>query len=102
MITYSVKTKNKKTLKVFNALNSYLFEQSEMELKGVKETDIKKELYSFIVTTINIYAMLIMIAIILAVFITSKITEPLSLIKDKLKSIKIGSENEKIEWKQQD
>ena len=42
MITYSVKTKNKRTLKVFNALNSYLFEQSEMELKGVKETDIKK------------------------------------------------------------
>lgn len=42
MITYSVKTKNKKTLKVFNALNSYLFEQSEMKLKGVKETDIKK------------------------------------------------------------
>lgn len=42
MITYSVKTKNKRTLKVLNALNSYLFEQSEMELKGVKETDIKK------------------------------------------------------------
>lgn len=42
MVTYSVKTKNKRTLKVFNTLNSYLFEQSEMELRGVKETDIKK------------------------------------------------------------
>ena len=42
MITYIVKTKNKRTLKIFNALNSYLFEQSEGELRGVKETDIKK------------------------------------------------------------
>ena len=37
MITYIVKTKNKRTLKIFNALNSYLFEQSEGELRGLKE-----------------------------------------------------------------
>ena len=42
MITYSVKTKNKRTLKVFNALNSYLFEQEFGELKDVSNTDINK------------------------------------------------------------
>ncbi|OFY19372.1 MAG: hypothetical protein A2X02_04820 [Bacteroidetes bacterium GWF2_29_10] len=67
-----------------------------------KETDMKKELYSFVITTINIYTLLIMLAISIAVFISTRITKPLSIIKEKLRNIKIGIKNEKIEWNKQD
>lgn len=42
MITTTCKTKAKATLKLFNQLSSYLFEQSEDELRNVSKEDIEK------------------------------------------------------------
>ena len=41
-ITCKTNTKKKATLKLFNLINSYLFEQEFGELKGVSNTDINK------------------------------------------------------------
>lgn len=42
MITRTCKTKAKATLKLYNQLSSYLFEQSEEELRNVSKEDIEK------------------------------------------------------------
>ena len=41
-ITYKINTNKKATLKLFNLINSYLFEQEFDELKDVRNTDINK------------------------------------------------------------
>lgn len=41
-ITCKTNTKKKATLKLFNLINTYLFEQEFDELKGVSNTDINK------------------------------------------------------------
>lgn len=41
-ITIKGKTNKKATLKLMNAISSYLFEQEYDELKGVSNTDINK------------------------------------------------------------
>lgn len=41
-ISYKTNTNKKATLKLFNLINSYLFEQEFGELKGVSNTDINK------------------------------------------------------------
>ena len=42
MITAIVKTKAKATLKLYNMINTYLFEQEYGDLKGVSASDIDK------------------------------------------------------------
>lgn len=41
-ITYKINTNKKATLKLYNLINSYLFEQEFDELKDVSNTDINK------------------------------------------------------------
>ena len=41
-ITYKINTNKKATLKLYNLMNSYLFEQDSGELKDVRNTDINK------------------------------------------------------------
>lgn len=41
-ITCKTNTKKKATLKLYNLINSYLFEQEFGELEGVSSTDINK------------------------------------------------------------
>ena len=41
-ITYKTNTKKKATLKLYNLMNSYLFEQEFGELKDISNTDINK------------------------------------------------------------
>ena len=41
-ITYKINTNKKATLKLYNLINSYLFEQEFGELEGVSSTDINK------------------------------------------------------------
>jgi nitrogen fixation/metabolism regulation signal transduction histidine kinase len=39
-----------------------------------------------------------MLATIFAVFISNKITYPLTILRDKMKLVKVGTKNEKIQW----
>ncbi len=67
-----------------------------------EKSEIDKEISSFLVSLINIYFLLLLIAIIIAYFIGQRITLPLQLIREKLSQTSISSKNEIIEWKRED
>jgi two-component system, NtrC family, nitrogen regulation sensor histidine kinase NtrY len=67
-----------------------------------KEGELKRELSSFLTAFINIYVILIAITILIALFISGRITQPLNVIREKLRSIKLGKKNEKIVWTRRD
>ena len=66
------------------------------------ETDLQKEIKSFMLTYINIILVLLGVALIFVIGITKKLTQPLTLIQNKLGDIKIDQKNEPIEWKRND
>ena len=66
------------------------------------ETDLQKEIKAFMLTYINIILILLGVALIFVIGITKKLTQPLSLIQNKLGDIKIDQKNEPIEWKRND
>ena len=65
-------------------------------------TDLQKEIKDFVLTYINIILVLLGIALIFILHLTKRLTEPLSLIQNKLGDIKIDQKNEPIEWKRDD
>lgn len=66
------------------------------------ETELKQEISNFLVTLINLYAFIFVIAGLLAFIITSRITGSFSMIADKMKEIQLGKPNEAIVWKRND
>lgn len=66
------------------------------------ETDLQKEIKSFMLTYVNIILVLLGAALIFVIGITKRLTQPLSLIQNKLGDIKIDQKNEPIEWKRND
>lgn len=67
-----------------------------------EKSEIDKEISSFLVSLINIYFLLLLIAIVIAYFIGQRISLPLQLIREKLSQTSISSKNEIIEWKRDD
>lgn len=67
-----------------------------------KQEEFAGRLSSLIVTLINIYVMLILIAVAAAVFISGNIIKPLELLKQKLRNVSLGKQNEPIDWKSKD
>ena len=67
-----------------------------------KQSELKKEISSFLKAYLNIYIFLIAVAVMIALFVSNYITRPLKLIKDKLSKLKLGSKNEKIDWMRND
>jgi signal transduction histidine kinase len=67
-----------------------------------KQDDVKKEVSTFFVALFNIYVVLILIAVVIALIISNRITQPLRLIQEKLSKVKVGMPNEPIEWKSRD
>jgi signal transduction histidine kinase len=67
-----------------------------------KQSELKKEISTFLITFININVILTAIAIIIALLVSNYITRPMKFIKDKLSQIKLGRKNEKIEWVRND
>jgi signal transduction histidine kinase len=63
-----------------------------------KQAELTQQITSLIVAILNIYVILLMLATIFAVFISNKITYPLTILRDKMKLVKVGSKNEKIQW----
>jgi signal transduction histidine kinase len=66
------------------------------------QSKLKQEISNFLVTIINLNAFIFLIAGILALFITSRITNSFSVISDKMKRINLGMHNEAIEWDRDD
>jgi two-component system nitrogen regulation sensor histidine kinase NtrY len=67
-----------------------------------EKSEIDKEISSFLVSLINIYFLLLLIAIVIAYFIGQRISLPLQLIREKLSKTTISSKNQIIEWKRDD
>ncbi|NUM32321.1 MAG: GHKL domain-containing protein [Bacteroidetes bacterium] len=67
-----------------------------------EKSEIDKEISSFLVSLINIYFLLLLIAIVVAYFIGQRISLPLQIIRNKLSQTSISTKNEIIEWKRDD
>ncbi|MFI5148126.1 MAG: ATP-binding protein [Bacteroidia bacterium] len=67
-----------------------------------KQSELEKEISTFLVALINIYVLLFAMSIIVAVIISNYLTRPLKLIQDKMSKVKLGEANELIEWNQLD
>ncbi len=63
-----------------------------------RQDDFKKQVSGFIVAFSNLYILLIMFSLIIAVFISNKLTAPLLQIENNLKGIQLGKKNAKIEY----
>ncbi|MDX9883139.1 MAG: HAMP domain-containing sensor histidine kinase [Prolixibacteraceae bacterium] len=67
-----------------------------------REDNLDQEISTFIVAFINLYVILFLASVIVAVLIANQITRPLSLIRNKLKSIQLGKKSEQINYNAQD
>ena len=66
------------------------------------ETDLQKEIKDFLLTYLNVILILLGLALVFVIIITRRLTQPLSLIQNKMGDIKIDQKNEPIEWKGND
>jgi len=67
-----------------------------------KQEEVKKEISNFFIALFNVYAVLILLSIIIALIISNRITQPLRLMQSMLAKIKLGSSNEPIIWNSKD
>jgi signal transduction histidine kinase len=66
------------------------------------ESKLQEEIANFLVTIINLNAFIFLIAGIIALFITNRITRSFSFISAKMKEVNLGKMNEAIDWKRND
>lgn len=66
------------------------------------QSKLQEEISNFLVTIINLNAFIFLIAGIIALFITNRITRSFSLISSKMKEVNLGQVNEEISWHRQD
>jgi two-component system, NtrC family, nitrogen regulation sensor histidine kinase NtrY len=67
-----------------------------------KQDDFKKQVSDFLVAFSNLYILLIMFSLIVAMLISKKLTAPLLQIENYLKGIQLGKTNAKIEYSGED
>ena len=60
------------------------------------------EISNLVVAVVNFYVLLITISILIAVFISNQITQPLRMIESKFGKIRFGKRNEKIQYEARD
>ena len=66
------------------------------------QNELKQEIANFLVTLINLNALIFLLAGAIAVLLTNRITLSFSLIGNKMKEITLGKINEEIFWKRND
>ncbi|MEP7375391.1 MAG: ATP-binding protein [Chitinophagaceae bacterium] len=66
------------------------------------QPELDQEISNFIVTVINLNAFILLIAGLIALFITNRITRSFSIISDKMKEVNLGRMNEEIIWNRND
>jgi len=68
----------------------------------LSEIELNQEISNFLVTIINLNAFIFLIAGIIALFITNRITRSFSIIGDKMREVNLGKLNEEIPWNRND
>ncbi len=66
------------------------------------QEDLNQEISNFLVTIINLNAFIFLIAGVIALFITNRITRSFSLISEKMREVNLGKMNEAIVWNRDD
>ena len=66
------------------------------------QDEIRSEIESFLAVIIQIYLIIIFLAILLSIFIGNQLSAPLIMLENKLKEMRLGSRNEKIDYTQND
>lgn len=66
------------------------------------QAELKQEISNFLVTLINLNAFIFLIAGLIALLITNRITRSFSIITDKMKEVNLGKLNEAINWNRDD
>ena len=64
----------------------------------LSQDEIKNEIESFLSVIIHIYLIIIVLAILLSLFIGKQLSAPLNMLENKLKEMRLGRRNEKIEY----
>ncbi len=67
-----------------------------------RSKNVTDEVSSFLVALMNVYVFIFICAAILAYFISNSITNPLTIISEKLRLFNLNKRNEPIEWKSND
>ncbi len=67
-----------------------------------KQSELRNEVSYFLVAFINIYLLLVVLAVVLALFVSGYVTKPLQLIRENMARVKLGKANQKIEWERED
>jgi nitrogen fixation/metabolism regulation signal transduction histidine kinase len=67
-----------------------------------KQEELKKEISSFIGSLMNLYILLLALALTVAYFISSRITLPLQQLREKFSVIRLDRHSEKIQWQRKD
>lgn len=67
-----------------------------------RQSEFIREVFAIIVALVNLYALLILFTIFVAIIISSQITRPLELIREKLRKIDITKHNEPINYESDD
>lgn len=66
------------------------------------ENELNQEISNFLITLVNLNALIFIIAGGIAIWITTRITSSFTLIGNKMKAISFGAGNEEIEWNKND
>lgn len=66
------------------------------------QIELNQEISNFLITIINLNAFIVLIAGVIALFISNRITRSFSVISDKMKAITLGVVNEEIQWDKDD
>ena len=67
-----------------------------------KEKNLNQDISNFMISLINVYVLLLIIAGIVAFFVSNSITNPLKIIGEKIKEISLSKRNAFIEWQSDD
>jgi nitrogen fixation/metabolism regulation signal transduction histidine kinase len=68
----------------------------------LSQSGLKQEISNFLVTIINLNAFIFLIAGVIAVFITNRVTRSFLFISEKMQEVNLGKTNEEIIWKRDD
>lgn len=66
------------------------------------QRELNQDISNFLVTIINLNAFIFLIAGVIALFVTNRITNSFAVISDKMKAMSLGGKNEEIEWDRKD
>lgn len=67
-----------------------------------KQGDLEKEISRFLVSTINIYVAIFVLALLISILLINQISRPLLMIRKQLRDVKLGDDLELLEWDSKD